>query len=185
MDSATNTPFNKLAIPLRMGLLIGIFKIILSTIQYEFFVSGFISMMAFLLLQLILTIVLLIVTGNMQRKAVGGFISFGDAFAAILIAVLISSVLSFTYDYIYIKFIDPEMMDKIRESSMAFAEKMGAPQESLDEMSRKFDQQQADSINFGKQLIQLLKGLIFNIIVGLICAAIVKKKRPEHLEVQQ
>lgn len=176
-----NPEFRRFDIPIKMGLLIALMKIILSTVQYQFFLTSWGMTMAITVLSFILGALLLGVTGNMQRKAMGGYITIKEAFQCIFVAILIIVVLNSLYDFIYIKYIDPDMILKIKESSMGFAEKMGAPQESLDKMEKQFDEQSAEKTDLNKQFVGFLSQIVMYSIVGIIIAAIVKKNKPAHL----
>ena len=179
--SSINVPdqhFNPYAIPLRMGLLIAIIKIIFSTVSYQFFLDSWTMTMLFTALSFLLGIVLMCVAGAQQRKALGGYMNIKQAFQAIFITALVIVILNFIYDFIYIRYIDPGMFDKIRESSIGFAERMGAPQEKLDQMAENFDKQAVEKTNVGKQLLNLGTQIVWYGIISFICAAIMKKKKP-------
>jgi hypothetical protein len=172
-------PFNKFAIPVRMGLIISLVKVIITTIGYQFFAGSWLMSTLFMLVGLGVVIGMLIQTGKMQRKAVGGYIDIKQAFQAIFIAGLIVCVLTGIYELIYVKFINPEMMEKVKEATIASMEKWGAPQESIDKTAQQFDESQ--KLNIGKQLLGWLTSIIFYGILSLICAAVVKKNKPAHL----
>ncbi|HRO41201.1 MAG TPA: DUF4199 domain-containing protein [Flavipsychrobacter sp.] len=174
--------FNKWSLPVKMGLLIALIKIIFSTVAYQFFLESWGMTMLFTFLSFTLGAVLLGVTGVQQRKALGGYMDIKQAFQAIFIAALIVVVLNFTYDFIYMRFIDASMVDKIRESSISAAENWGAPQEKLDEMAEEFDKQNEDKLNFGKQLLSIATQIVWYGIVSFICAAIVKKNKPVYMD---
>jgi hypothetical protein len=183
MEQTTQANFNKFAIPMRMGFMIALFKVILSTIGYKFFTGQWGMSTGLWFVGFVITIILFAQTGKMQRKEMGGYIDIKQAFQAIFVAALIVCIISSIYDFIYIKYIDPNMMDKIKESSIAMAEKWGAPQETLDNMEKQFDDE--NTLKLSKQLQGLLTSIIFYGILSLICAAIVKKNKPEHIATQQ
>jgi hypothetical protein len=171
-----NTNFKRFDIPLKFGLLAGIVKIVLSTIQYQFFLGNWIGTMLFSLLSLIVGIGIMCLSATNQRKAMGGYISMKDAFQSIFIVILIMVVFSTIYDWIYLSYIDPSMMDKLKDSSISFAQKMGAPEEKLDEMAKQFDEQAKDKANIKNMSLGLLYQIIMYSIVGFICAAVIKRK---------
>lgn len=173
-------PFKWFDIPLKFGLIVALLKIILSTIQYQFFLTSWTMMMIIGAVSFIGGLVLFCVGGIQQRKLLGGYMNIKEAFQVVFVAMLISVVLNFVYDLIYMKYIDPDMMNTIRDSSMAFAEKWGAPQEKLDEMAETFEKQQADTFTFKVMLMSLLKTIIMYGIFGFICAAIIKKNKPSN-----
>lgn len=173
--------FNKWAIPVRMGLLIAVIKVVLSTISFQFFLGSWGMTMLFTVLSFAVGVVLLCVCGTQQRKALGGYMDIKQAFQAIFVAAVIMVAINFVYDIIYMQFIDPGMIDKIRESSLAAAEQWGAPQEKLDEIAEQFDKQNAEKMSFGKQLLSLATSIVWYGIVSFICAAIVKKNKPAYM----
>ncbi len=170
--------FKPFDIPVKMGLLLAIIKIVFSTISYSFFLGSWGMTMLMTGLSFVIGLFILHRTGVMQRKGLGGFIDIKQAFQAVFVAAVIAVIIGNTYDIIYMKFIDPSMMDKIKESSIGFAEKMGAPQEKLDEMAEDFDKQNADKNNIGKQLLGFGMYIVWYGIVSFIIAAIVKKNKP-------
>lgn len=181
MEQISQVNFNKFAIPVRMGLIITLIKVIINTIGYQFFAGKWGMSMMFMLISLAIMFVLLVQTGKMQRKALGGYIDIKQAFQAIFVAALIVCVITSIYDVIYIQYINPDMMDKIKESSIATAEKWGAPQETLDQMEKQFDEQSAGKLNIGKQFMSLLGNIVIYGIFSFICAAIAKKNKPAHM----
>jgi hypothetical protein len=179
MEQTSQANFNKFAIPMRMGLIIALFKVILSTIGYKFYAGSWGMSVMFMVIGLAIGIILFIQTGKMQRKEMGGYIDIKQAFQAIFVAALIAVILSVVYDYIYMKFLDPGMSERIREATMATMEKWGAPQESIDQFEKSMDAQ--ESLKLSKQFMGLLTAIIFNGILSFICAAVVKKNKSEHL----
>ncbi len=173
--------FNKYDIPVRMGILIAVIKIVFSTVSYQFFLGSWGITMLISFVSFILGVILLCITGIQQRKAIGGFIDIKQAFQAIFIAALIVVLANFSYDFIYTKYVDPDMMDKIKESSIMAAERWGAPQEKLDDMSEEFEKQSMEKMSFGKQLLSLGTMIVWYGIVSFICAAIVKKNKPAYM----
>jgi hypothetical protein len=181
METATGKPFNRFDIPVKFGIATGLIMAVLSTIQYMFFTESYGSMMIFVALTFLAAMVMYYITGAQQRKAMGGFIDMRQAFSSIFIAIIISLAISYVYNLIYIKFIDPDVIDRISNVSITFAEKMGAPQEKLDEIAEQIEQQKAEGQGVGKQILSFLQQVVIYSIFGFICAAIVKKRRPQHL----
>ena len=169
--------FKRWDIPVKWGLLIGVISILWTTINGMFILRrNYIAYLVLTFLAFVVMIVLYGVTGKKQRDAMGGFITFKDAFAAIFVAILISSAISSLWGFIYAKWIDPHMVDKIKEGTLAFMERMKVPQDKLDEQAANLDKQVARSQEPGQLLFSYVKGLIFLSIFGMICAAIVKRE---------
>ena len=178
----TPASFNRWDIPVKMGLLIGLLSVILSTISYMFIMPA--SYVGFLVstgVSFVLSIFLCGVAGARQRKAMGGYISLKDAFAAIFVAILISTVIATIWGVVYAKYIDPQVLEKLKESTLAFMERMKAPQEKLDETAEKFDKQMSDGIKPGQLLQGFAQSLVLAGIFGFIAAAIVRRAPKQQM----
>lgn len=181
---ATNTskPFKRFDVPIKMGLLIGVIGVILNTANYLFLLPvNYIAFLVFTFVVYIACIVLYGVTGAQQRKAVGGYIDIKGAFQAIFIAILISTLIISIWGFIYAKYIDPQLTDKIKAGTLGMMERFNAPQASLDDASAKFDAEIKSSQSIGNVLYAYAKGLILQSIFGFICAAIVRRNPPVQM----
>jgi hypothetical protein len=179
--SDTNTvPANSAAIPIRMGIIIAAISVILFTICNMFLISNLIVYFISVFLCFVIQVVLMGVTGAQQRKAIGGYISFKDAFRAIFIAVLIFVIINTIYSYIYMHFIDADFSTKMKDASLKFAEKMGATQDKLDLAAKQADEKLEQSKHLSSQLLSFFWSLVIYSIFGFTCAAIVKKNKPEN-----
>lgn len=175
-------PVKRFDIPVKMGIIIGVVAAILNTANYMFLLPvNYIGFLVFTFVVYIACILLYGVTGAQQRKAMGGFIDIKDAFQAIFIAILISSIISSVWGFVYARYVDPELTDKIKAGTLGLMERFKAPQDKLDEASAKFDEQVKSSLNFGNMLYAFAKGLILQSIFGFICAAVVRRNPPVEM----
>lgn len=161
------------------GALVGFINIIIFS-AVNLFVGNFIMYYVLLFTGFLAYMVLVGIFAGRIRKANGGFISFKDIFGAIFIMMLISSFIYFIYSFIYFKFIDPEFIDKMKNGTLTWMEKMKVSEDQLEKTIKKFDDQAAESKNFsfGKNVIGFLSNVVLNSLFGLIVAAIVKKNKP-------
>jgi len=172
----TPANFNRWDIPVKMGLLIGVIGVLLTTISYVLVMPA--SYIAFLVstgVMFLVSIGLYYVTGVRQRKAMGGYINLKDAFAAIFVAILISTIITTIWGVVYAVVIDPQLPEKIKEGTLSFMEGMKAPQEKLDEQAAAIDKQFRDSLKPATLLYAYAKSLVITSIFGFICAAIVRR----------
>ena len=95
--------FNRFAIPVRWGIIVGLMLCVLATIQFTFAVNSWFLFMSFWLISFIVSMVMYVIAGMQQRKAMGGYITFKDAFQAIFIVILISLAIYTLYTVIYMK----------------------------------------------------------------------------------
>jgi len=173
------TNINKQA--LTYGVIIGIISIVLTTIENMFLIDQFIAFYAVKVIAFILVIILMGVFTGIIRKNMGGYMEFKDAFRAIFIMILISELLYFIYTIIYYKFIDPDMLSRVKEATLSFMERAKTPQDKLDETADKFDEQIAEAnkgFQFGKLALNYFSFVVLDSVFGLIVAAIVKKNKP-------
>lgn len=110
-----------------------------------------------------------------RDNELGGYISFGRGFGlSFLIAILISAI-SAIWNFIYLSFIDPDMMERVREAAYDTYEEMGFSDEQIEQSMSVIEATTSPSA-------QMIAGLIFGAIMGLICgliiSAILKRNAP-------
>ncbi len=132
---------------------------------------------------LITFIVLFIFAKSYRIKDLGGYASFGDIFKFAMLVILISTIISLIYTYIFNAFIDPDYMEHImavmQQKTLDFMEGKGVPDAQMDKAIEKFK----EIPTMAKTLRQTaLNGLIGGAIISLIVAAIVKKKEEGSIE---
>ncbi len=178
MEQITVAEKNKMA--LQYGLLLGLIYIVITTAVTIFLPK----MILFYSLKFVGYVIYLVLAGlfaGMIRKANGGYMEFREVFGAIFIMLLVAGLMSFIYNYVYMLYIDTHYMEKVRQSTITFMEKLNTPQDKMDEAVKKFDEQVAESKTFhlGKNLLAFLGGLLMDCLFGLIVCAAVKRKKPE------
>ena len=162
------------------GIYLGIISILLSVIIWA---GGLIESMGLFggaiigILSLVLTFILLFIFAKSYRnKECGGFISFGVVLKFTFLAVIISTIISIIYNYIFHSFIAPEYMENLmavmQEKTMIFMESKGVPESQMDKALEKF--QEIPSI-WKTPRQTALSGIIAGGILSLIVSAIVKK----------
>lgn len=114
------------------------------------------------------------------RSAMGGYIEFKDAFSVYLVASLISILISTVMNITLFHVIDPELGDRVQErtieNTIGMMERMGSPQETIDETIDRMESEEQFSLN--KQLMGVLWYLLIQAVLGLIIAAFAKRKKP-------
>lgn len=165
---------------LNFGLIIGVISIAVTTIMYvtdlAFFSKWWVGILIFLI-----DMILGIMAIGKAKAAMGGFISFKEAFTTFFIAMAIGAAIGSIYMFILFNFIDPAakdvIMQSIKEMTVTTLQNAGMKSEDI----RKQIEMMDESDNFGLvgQLKSYVFGLIFYIIIGLIVAAAMKKNRPE------
>ena len=172
MEPKARTLFNNSLI---YGLLTAAISIVFSVITYLLDLQMNNPVMYFSFVILLAGIIY----GTMQYKNVslGGYISFGKAFLSGFLIVLIASVISSIYSYIFLTFIDHAYLERIIQQSMDKAEadmvKKGLSGDQIEPalaIARKFMSPIAMSA------MAILSSAFFGAILSLITAAFVKKE---------
>lgn len=117
---------------------------------------------------LIMIVVVVLAIKNFKDKHGNGYLSFGQGFQTGLFVVLIASVISAIYTWLFFAYFDPEMVQKMIEMA---EEKMlesqpDMPQEQLD-TAMKFTKM------FMSPAWMAIWGTIWNIVIGIIISLIV------------
>lgn len=133
------------------------------------------------ILILIVMIVLGIMASMKARKLLGGFISFKNAFTAYFITVLIGLLIASLLSFILYNVVDPEaaalIQDNAIETQVKMLENFGTPQDVIDQTVQKM-RESGNMYSIGNLLQSLVFQLVGFSIVGLIVAAVVKRKDP-------
>lgn len=175
----TPADFKRFDIPVKWGLIIGLLSCTLFTIQNLYLANNLIAYMGDFVLNGIIILVLLTMAAKKQRNAMGGYISLKDAFQCIFVGILIILVIQTIYSHIYLNFIDPDFPVRMKEATLSFTQRMGAPQDKIDEAARRFDEEMKQRQQIGTQVFSFFWSIVIYSIFGFICALIVRKNKPE------
>lgn len=186
MEGTPKQYFNKFTIPVTWGVVTGIISILLFTVYSMFLMeslgfwgSTIIGIASFVVVMLLLTYM-----GFQQRKAMGGYITFKEAFQAVFIGILIMTIMSQLYSIIYTNLIDPEYYDRVREMSTNFAITLGGD-EAGDLAAEQADKQLEQQKSISGQFLSLAGTIILYSLFGFIIAAVVKRKKPDYILAQE
>lgn len=162
------------------GIIMAVYFVLRTSIMYatdlSLFVNGWISAVDF-----IVGITLSIVAISKAKSAMGGFISFKQAFTVYFINVLIGFGIYTLFVILLFNVIDPAAKDTLNELTLkktiegmqAFGADSAMVKQTVEGMKEK------DSFSVGNQLLGFPIGLAMSSILGLIVAAIMKKNKPE------
>ncbi len=114
-------------------------------------------------------------TKSHRDEDLGGYITLGRGLAIGFVALMIATILGAIFNYIYLSFIDPGMMERAFEQMREQFEERGMSEEQIDaalSMSQKFTSPLMTSI------FALGGGAFFSLIISLVAGAILKKDPP-------
>jgi hypothetical protein len=172
MEEKVKAPFWKPA--LIYGAILGLVTIFLSLVFYFIGMAterwtNWVSM----LVSIVLLVYLMIHYRNVH---LGGYATYGQIFLMILVAAgIISTIIGAIYQYLFLTFIDPGMLEQIR---MAAEEQImnnsRIPESMYDDILERMDKRMTVPYMVRMALIM---GVVFNALIGLIVAAFIKKDK--------
>ncbi len=169
------------SVGLNYGIYLGLFILIATVLRYVFSIDSFINWKLNILLGII-SIVIAVMASLKARKLIGGYISFKNAFIPFFITSLVAIVISTIIGILLFNVIDPEaaqyLNDQILEMTRGMMERFGAPQEAIDQAMAEAEGK--DNFSIGNQLKSVVMQLAIMSVIGLIVAAIVKRKDPNE-----
>jgi len=161
---------------LYLGLTLSAFYIIAYVFNIELLVNFWLML---LLLPLTLIVVGVISTAK-AKSLLGGFMSYKQAFSAYFITIAVAVVLSTLVSIVIFNFVDPEAAQMLQDIGMekarAFMESIGTPESEIEKQMALAEGQ--DQMALGTQAFNVVKGLLFYAVIGLIVALIMRKKDP-------
>lgn len=175
MTSSEGRSFNRLVVPLSMGLAIAAIKIILSSIQYYYLEDYRVSTILFLV-SLSVGIALLPVAGVWQKRRLGSTAALKDVFRAIFITILIAVTTSFVYDQVRLS-MDPTIADRIYKGQIEYVKKLPHAAERLGELKKNYETDKTQKIAVFNLTTQLLSYIVWYSILGFIFALVISKNK--------
>lgn len=163
---------------IKWGLIIGVVYAVLVFLRYRLGTSNvmFFSILTFL--GFIATMILLFYSGWKLRQENGGWIEMREAFKAMFIAVLIFEALFMLMTLVYLKYIDPNFFEKLRESTETMLLTANTPQRDIDNMLNNMDQLQTQYSQIS--IFDFLKTYLYSVgitgLFALLFAYIIKRK---------
>jgi len=165
---------------INFGIAIAIYFVLRTSLMYtidlKLFTNGWIS-----LLDLIVAVTLTILAISKAKKALGGFISFKQAFTVYFLNTLISFFIYTLFIILLFNVIDPEASEIVHnyniEKTVEGMQNFGVDSKTIRETAEKM--KESNTFSVSNQLIGFPIGVGISCIIGLIIAAIMKKNKPE------
>jgi len=163
----------------RSGLILSAISVVWTILTYLLGIEMFTSWGLGILIMVIM-IIYIIVSLKKIKTQLGGYISFADAFLNFMVIAVIGLVIGQIFNYLLIYVIDPEFgiafADATIEKTIAFMEGFGAPESAIEEALVGMEEEFESQTSISGLLSGMFKGTIFMGVVGVIVAAIMKKK---------
>jgi hypothetical protein len=162
--------------PIKYGIIAGLLMIVGYVLIYLVDAALLASLLTLSLY--IILIFCMVYGGITYRKEIGGFDSFGQAFLAVFITAFLGSFFIDVFGFIMFKFIDPALVDVVKEAAIekatAMMEKFNVPD---DQMEKQLKQLKATDYtpNLKSQGIRFLSSTIVGAILSLLIAVFVRR----------
>ena len=175
-----STKSSNLSNGLTFGLIAGLIFCISLFIRYNITSTNVIMTLAISLLFYFVVIGVFVFCGLTRKKQLGGYLELKDAFQTIFIAVLIAELIYVIFNFIYLKFIDPGYLDRLKTAMEKFFENSGMSDEQKEKQIEMMEERIAKQKNaaFGQIALVYLIGVAISGVVGLIISLIIRKKKP-------
>ncbi len=146
----------------KWGLIYGLIGLIvnLTPVILEFQISWI------QLVNIAIAIAIYVMATKEFKEMNGGFMSFGEGFKISVIAALIAGAIRSVVSYVYIKFIDPNVTERIIEATNQAYRNQGLTEEQIQQANQYSD-------IFTNPEIGLILGIVVVLIGGLLWGAIV------------
>lgn len=114
-----------------------------------------------------------------RDQELGGYITMGRCLGIGILTVVVASILNGIFGYIYMSFVDPDVMTKMAQNMGWMYEMIGADEDTIeDAMDATADLQQSPSI-FTSIIGGAFGGALYGLILSAIIGAIMRKNPPE------
>lgn len=160
-------------IGLKYGAILGFASIFYSSIL---FVTGNNTNQALGYLFYVVVGIVLFLAFKEFKKFSEGYMSFGEGFRISFWIMLVLSILSAIFMYVYVDIIDPTIIETIKEQQLLAFEQQGLNDEQIEQAAAMSSKFMTPSIMAASAFFVYL---IFGIIIGLIMSLIFKNARPE------
>ena len=158
-----------------LGAILSIFSVLVYMLNLDLFTEWWFGILLFIII-----LVFGIIATSKTRSALGGFMSFKQAFTPYFITIAVGTLISTVVGIVIFALVDPDaaqyLNEKIIEMTVQTMESFGSPQDAIDETVSKMEGTNNFSVGMQTQSY-FVRRVIFSVI-GLIVALAFKKKDP-------
>ena len=173
-NAALVTP---VSVGLRYGLLLAVSSLL---VDFLVRIAGFGFMtygIAAVVSGLVVGIVWLVVAHGAFKRANANLMTFGQGLVIALVMMLMAGLAAGLFNYLYLHYIDPEFVERLKTGMTEFMERSNVPDDQIEASAAKLD---GMNVGLGRALLGGLgNGLGSGLILGAIVSAFTKRNRPE------
>src|SRR5688500_14804777 len=156
------------------GLIGALAYCILLFLRYNFFAESPVMFGLFAGVSYIIILVIYFLAGRARKKELGGYATFKEIFQTIFLTIVITELVYTIFNFVYLKYIDPDFFNNFKNATLQFLEKSGLNDTQIDQQMEQFDKMDEQF-----KPIKLLQGLgiwiVVDSIIAMIFSAIMKK----------
>ncbi len=167
---------------LKWGLIISVVYCIFLFLRYEMGESNPLIFSGLAFVGYVIILVLMLVSGFQIRKQLGGYIELQQAFKAIFIAVLIFELAYAIFNFIYLKYINPDFFLHLRDSTERMLTEAGQSQSEIDKVLNSIDVDAPRKMGVFDVLKSYLVGVAITGALAFLMALIIKKKPDAYMQ---
>jgi len=171
-------PMNLPKLALQQGAAAGVIVVVIKGVAYLMGISALMSHWVGFG-QLILIVAGMMMACTLTRKEAGGWLTFGEAFVAALLAAGVTTGIVLIMDIVLGSLIDPDLGAKMLRHTMDDLESSGIGALIPEEEMNKAVEDMAWAFKPAGQMLSWALGLIWWALIALIVAAITKRKDPQ------
>ena len=165
------------------GLITGLVYCILLFIRWQS-ATNFILFAALALITYLLIIGILFYEASYRRKLNGGYIETKELMQTLFVSVLIFELFYSIFNFIYLKYIDPNVVDNMKHAMQKMLDQAG---DQVSDQQRKDSMERFDKINEAAEIGSVIKNYFISIavsgVIALIISAIMKRRKPIFQEI--
>lgn len=186
MSDAMRSPGR--SIGFRLGLIIGLLNVIVGLLMYIIdFRAGVRNYFMISIALFIIVIVAMVISARQTRTALGGYADFKTLVQPAFVTFVIAELLNTVFFYALYNFIDPSLVDVLREETISLTAdwmtQMGAPEEEVEKQVNALAEQDFSSLGaFARQLMFLFP---VGFTISAIIALILRRSRPMMVAVEE
>lgn len=162
----------------KWGIGIGVLYCLIIYLRYHLGATNPILFGLITIVGFIAVLVLLLISGFQRRKASGGYIELRDIFQSLFVAVLIFELFYAIFNYVYLKAIDPDFFQRLKESTEKMMETQGVNDEKIEKQLKNLDVDSARKMQASSVILNYLMNIAVMGVFALVFSLIIKRRRP-------
>jgi predicted Co/Zn/Cd cation transporter (cation efflux family) len=161
-------------IALKYGIIFGLVSGLVGV--FIFMTDSFSNIWLSITIGLAVSITGIVLMHREYKRHNAGYMTYGQGLLSGITMSIIAGLISGLISYAYVEFVDPGVLDRMREVQISLLEKFGLPEDKMEEAIAKMEAENTAS----KQITGgLTSGLVGGLLLSLIISAFTKRTRPE------